>query len=367
MWTPRSILVACSLAFVLVDIADAQGVLRANASKNGSVYCSGVHGPNLSSVLGTFQMGSTSGNSDEQPVHTVTVDPFYIDKYETTVAQYRAFCTATGRSMPPAPPWGWSEDNPIVFVSWFDATDYAQWAGKRLPTEAEWEYAARGGSLSKGYTYSGSNTVGDVAWYHGNSGARTQAVGTKTPNELGLYDMTGNVDEWCSDWYSNTYYSVSPSVNPPGPSSGVYRVLRGGAYIDLDNKCRAAARLWWDPTLPTSQPGSFIGFRCAQDYVNAVGIGTDSPGIPPSYALEQNYPNPFNPSTTIRYGLPQRSQVTLTVFNTLGQQVAHLVNADAEAGYHEVTFDGSNLASGVYLYRMVAGSYVETKRLLLVR
>ena len=100
----------------------------------------------------------------------------------------------------------------------------------------------RGGTLTHGYTYSGSNTIGDVAWYISNSGNRTQAVGTKAPNELGLYDMSGNVWEWCTDWYDAGYYSVSPSLNPKGPSSGTSRVLRGGSWINVEDDCRVAAR-----------------------------------------------------------------------------------------------------------------------------
>jgi hypothetical protein len=179
--------------------------------------------------------------------------------------------------------------------------------------------------------------------------------------------MTGNADEWCSDWYGKTYYSVSPSVNPPGPSSGVYRVLRGGAYIDSDTDCRVAARIWWDPALPTNQPGSFIGFRCAQDYGTAVGVGADGPEIPRSYALGQNYPNPFNPSTTITYGLPKASQVSLTIYSPLGQKVGDLVTGVKEAGFHMVTFDGSNHPSGFYFCRMQAGDFVATRKLLLVK
>jgi formylglycine-generating enzyme len=310
---------------------------------------------------GTFQMGSTFGISNEMPVHAVTVSSFWLDAKEVTVAQYRAFCTATSRSMPAyTPSWGWSDDNPMVLVNWNDATAYAQWAGKRLPTEAEWEYAARGGTLTHRYTYSGSNTIGDVAWYWSNSGERTHAVGTKPPNELGLYDMSGNVWEMCSDWYDAGYYSVSPPVNPQGPSTGTERVLRGGAWYGFDQDCRVAYRIGILLGI-----GANSGFRCARNEPTSVG---SSPGdAVREFSLYQNFPNPFNPTTTIRYGLPNRSHVTLSVFNTLGQQVAVLQNGEQEAGYHEVKFEGSGLSSGVYFYRLRAGSFLESKRFLLLR
>ncbi len=211
---------------------------------------------------GTFQMGSTRGPYSEQPIHPVTLSSFWLDATEVTVAQYRTFCTATGRSMPLVPAWGWSDDNPIVNVNWNDATAYAQWAGKRLPTEAEWEYAGRGGNKTNGYTYGGGNTIGDVAWYAGNSGNRTRVVGTKTPNELGLFDMSGNVQEWCSDWYDETYYSRSPTVNPKGPSSGIARVLRSSAWSSAELGCVITSRRGVEPSIIYD----FFGLRCAADY-----------------------------------------------------------------------------------------------------
>jgi len=310
---------------------------------------------------GTFPMGSTPGAYEEQPVHNVTISSFLLDAKEITVAQYRTFCTATGRSMPPPPSWGWSDDNPIVEVSWDDAYAYAAWVGKRLPTEAEWEFAARGGIVGHGYTYSGSNSIEQVAWYISNAGDGTRAVGTKLPNELGLFDMTGNAREWCSDWYGSAYYSVSPAINPQGPSSGPGRVLRGGAWGEKAVHCRVAARTYG---LPTWVNG-LNGFRCARTELTSVGSSAGE--VVSEFTLNQNYPNPFNPLTTIRYALPRRSHVTLTVYNTLGEHVAVLQNGEQETGYHEVKFDAAGLSSGLYVYRIQAGDYVATRKLLLLR
>ena len=237
---------------------------------------------------GEFMMCIESGGSDEKPVHKVVVKSFYIDKYEVTVAEFEKFVNAinyktdaekegyswvyTGSSWEKKNGVNWrcgvdgsirssgTKDNPVIHVSWNDAVAYAQWAKKRLPTEAEWEYAARGGNKSRGYTYSGSNTIGDVAWYGENSRNTTRPVGTKEPNELGIYDMSGNVWEWCSDWYSDTYNSSSPLTNPTGPSSGTYRFMRGGSWYFNDIHCRVAGRNRSRPTNGYNDDG----FRCVQ-------------------------------------------------------------------------------------------------------
>ena len=182
---------------------------------------------------GTFQMGCQKTEADcypDEEQHKVTVSSFSISKYEITVAQFRYYCEQTGNQMPPAPHFGWEDNAPIVNVTWQQAYDYAKWVGGRLPTEAEWEYAARGGKYSKGYTYSGGDDALEVGWCYENSDKKTHPVGEKKANELGLYDMSGNAWEWCSDNYEIYYYKNSPQKNPKGPAKGIGKVNRGGCY-----------------------------------------------------------------------------------------------------------------------------------------
>ena len=193
---------------------------------------------------GTFTMGATSEQGsdaydDENPTHSVTLSSFYICKYEVTQALWEAVMGSN--------PSNWKGANlPVETVSWDDCQTFIRklnaLTGKnfRLPTEAEWEFAARGGNNSRGYKYAGSNNIGDVAWYDDNSGSKTHVVGTKSPNELGIYDMSGNVWEWCQDWYGS--YSSASQTNPTGASSGSYRVLRGGSWIGLAGRCRSSFR-----------------------------------------------------------------------------------------------------------------------------
>ena len=196
---------------------------------------------------GTFTMGATSeqgsdADSDEKPAHKVTLSNYSIGETEVTQALWQAVMGSN--------PSHFKGDlqRPVEQVSWNDCQTFIkklnQLTGEnfRLPTEAEWEYAARGGKSSKGYKYSGSNTIGEVAWYTDNSLSKTRSVKTKKPNELGIYDMSGNVYEWCSDWYSSSYYSSYSGTNPTGPSSGSYRVLRGGSWYDYAWYCRVASR-----------------------------------------------------------------------------------------------------------------------------
>lgn len=197
---------------------------------------------------GTFIMGSDFVHSSERPKHEVSLKSYNISKYPVTVKQYRKFCNATGYSMPEAPKWGWQDNYPIMKVSYNDAVAYCKWlnqeyeANFRLPTEAEWEYAARGGNKSKNYKYSGSDNLETVGWFAFNSNEQTQAVGQKKPNELGIYDMSGNVWEWCSDWFGDDYYSNSPRDDPKGPASGFFCVQRGGSYYSTAQLCNVVYR-----------------------------------------------------------------------------------------------------------------------------
>ncbi|MCZ6679725.1 MAG: formylglycine-generating enzyme family protein [Candidatus Poribacteria bacterium] len=184
---------------------------------------------------GEFQMGSDEGKDHEKPVHTVYVDAFYIDVYEVTNAQFQKFVEATGHRKPlpfyDKPKYN-QPNKPVIGISWESARDYSEWAGKRLPTEAEWEKAARGGLEGQRYPW-GDSINPDQANY-GHNVEQPTPVGSYPPeNSYGLYDMMGNVGEWCADWYRPDYYQNSPKRNPTGASSGgpgELRVVRGGHY-----------------------------------------------------------------------------------------------------------------------------------------
>jgi len=224
---------------------------------------------------GTFDMGDTfnEGAADEKPVHSVTVSDFYMSKTEVTVAQYRAFCTATNRSMPSAPSWGWQDDHPMVYVTWNDAIAFCQWAGCRLPTEAEWEYAAR--EKGRKVRFGNGKDIANPAEinFDGSAGGKkpysvvgvyrqkTTAVASFAPNALGLYDMSGNVWEWCADWYETNYYQNRVSTNPKGPSSGESRVGRGGSWYFIPRFVRCSYRS--DNYGPNSRSYD-VGFRCVR-------------------------------------------------------------------------------------------------------
>jgi len=256
---------------------------------------------------GTFTMGATSeqesdAKSDEKPTHRVTLSDYYIGKFEVTVGQFRVFINETNyRTDAEKEGWTWrwmninnkwekkkvnginwmcdqdgnvlrsSEDNyPVLYVSWNDAVEFCKWLSRktgynfRLPTEAEWEYAARGGNKSKGYKYSGSNRINGVAWYgnvssNATANGKPHPVGTKSKNEIGIYDMSGNVWEWCQDWYGN--YNSDSQTNPNGALNGSDRVARGGSWDNAARRCRLSDR---SGALPSNRNYN-LGFRIAMD------------------------------------------------------------------------------------------------------
>lgn len=229
------------------------------ASSNGSTIGSKIDEANLAFVEGgSFMMGSPAGTGegDERPQHKVTLSSYKISKYEITNEQFAAFLTAKGNQQENGVKWYQGSDIsqqgktftpkkgrekfPVVFVTWNGANAYAKWVGGRIPTEAEWEFAARGGNKSKGYTYSGSNNINDVGWYVGNSGGRLHAVGEKKANELGIHDMSGNIWEWTADWYGS--YTKDAKTNPKGAASGANRVRRGASAFCTMANTRSANR-----------------------------------------------------------------------------------------------------------------------------
>lgn len=253
---------------------------------------------------GTFSMGTSTGHPYEGPAHDVSVRSFWMDAREVTVKDFARFVKATGHKTE-AERYGWSgvfdvgsaewtkidgadwrhpegpkstaaEDEPVTQVSWNDAAEYAAWAGKRLPTEAEWEFAARGGLQGRAYAWGDrlmprgrheANTwQGDFPRRNtGEDGyLRRAPVARFAPNGYGVYDMAGNVWEWCVDWFDGGYYSRSPRVDPRGPATGGERVIRGGSWMCSENYCtgyRVAARSHATPDSGLNN----LGFRCARD------------------------------------------------------------------------------------------------------
>ena len=227
---------------------------------------------------GSFKMGSRKGKGNEQPEHQVYVDDFHMSKYEITNAQYADFLNDIGwestrgyldirsgdSQIRERDRYFYVKDGyenyPVTTVSWAGAQAYCKWIGGRLPTEAEWEYAARGGRYSENYRYSGGDNYKEVGWSERNARSRLQPIGQKQPNELGIFDMSGNLWEWVYDVYDKDYYRKSPSDNPTGPSNDGHRVLRGGSYGVDSWYMRPSYRSRLNPEAKTKE----LGCRCAR-------------------------------------------------------------------------------------------------------
>ncbi len=216
---------------------------------------------------GEFSMGSDKGDDDEQPIHRVFIDSFYIDKFEVTNGRFAKFVEAVQIE----PPWGFKDketpvvhiDQPVRWVNWMDAMGYCLWAGKRLPTEAEWEKAARG-TDGRLYPWGNDAPTPAHAVFGLKEGADTvSAIGNrdKGKSPYGVHDMAGNLYEWTIDWYDEQFYSKNPAINPRGPAEGTAKVQRGGSYTNAPYRLRSTFRTKGDPT----EHDPNVGFRCAQD------------------------------------------------------------------------------------------------------
>ena len=236
---------------------------------------------------GTFNMGTDRFVEPiESPPHSITVNSFWLAKTETTFEDYDKFCFDTKRDTMGSAGWGRGKQ-PAIYVSWNDAVAYCNWLsgkeklskcylidstgavkyldtakGYRLPTEAEWEFAARGGNKNQGHIYAGADSIKEAVWYKDNSEGRAHPVGQKAPNELGLFDMDGNVWEWVWDIFDGYYYHISPPDNPEGPATGPYRVMRGGAFYNTDSYARVFTR---QNSYVVFRQNS-VGFRIARTY-----------------------------------------------------------------------------------------------------
>ena len=215
---------------------------------------------------GSFEMGDHFREMSWcLPIHRVKLNSFYMDVHEVTVGQYKKFLTETEHQQP-----NWNgvnifsptDDHPMIWISWNDATAYAKWAGKRLPTEAEWEYAARGGLIGKKYPW--GNLIDKEMLHYRSDFEGAKAIGSYPANGYGLHDMAGNVWEWCADWYTNNYYNHSPLFNPLGPNTGnspdsdPIKVLRGGSWYNGEKDQRVARRYYRRPKSGEAR----VGFRC---------------------------------------------------------------------------------------------------------
>lgn len=275
------------------------------------VFYTFAQAPEMIEVVGgNFIMGNNS-YPRESPTRNVTVATFYMSKNIVTNAQFAEFLNAyqsttvkegefAGKPMVKEDSWGvifsngsWQavagyEQFPAIKVTWYGADAYCKWSGGRLPTEAEWEYAAKGGINKNAFTYSGSNTASVVAWHYNNSGQTNKQVGMKTANTIGLYDMSGNVYEWCSDWFGRYGDFLTSTSNPEGPSTGVSKVIRGGYRSNGVTDLHLTHR----ESISPDESYNFVGFRLVKSVITSdKNMNTEN---------DMLFPNPANQYVTVK-------------------------------------------------------------------
>jgi formylglycine-generating enzyme required for sulfatase activity len=368
----------------------------------------------------TFQMGSVNGNEDEKPVHAVIFTyNFWMDKTEITQADYDSLMSASysGYNQPSwGSPYGVGDNYPVYAIEWDDAALYCnalsrkegldsvysytsisghpgdgcqlvgltinyEADGYRLPTEAEWEYACRAGSTTDffwgkdygSYPASAADTseVSGYAVWSANSWALsaessdygTHPVAGKEPNAFGLYDMAGNVYEWINDWF--TEYTSEAQTDPTGTEEETYRFVRGGSWGNSADYLRSSNRQFSSPDYYIY----FCGFRTVRPaQPSEISVESETTETPAEFSLYQNYPNPFNPGTVIKFDLPKSANVTLSIYNMLGEKITELISGETlSAGTHSARFNAAGLSSGIYFYRIEAGNIVQTRKMLLLR
>jgi formylglycine-generating enzyme required for sulfatase activity len=252
--------IAAAIGLVAIMITGCAGIRSSISSSPDRLI---PHGDWVMIPSGSFQMGDEEGDDDEEPVHEVLLDAYWITRYEITNHQYLE-CVDAGVCSEVAIVQDGLAQHPVVNVNWGEAQDFCAWVGARLPTEAEWEKAARGGLNGGRYPWGKTEVSCDREAKNGAQfgycSGEALPVGSFPPNGYGLHDMAGNAWEWVADWYDENYYQVTPSNNPTGPEAGIYKIMRGGAWNYTVYGLRVAYR---SVSYPESR-ANFIGFRCAR-------------------------------------------------------------------------------------------------------
>lgn len=315
---------------------------------------------------GSFTMGN-SVYTRESPTRNITVSTFYMSKNVVTNAQFAEFLNAYGSSVMLAgdnagkplfvqDSWGIIDNNglfqpatgyenfPAIKVTWYGATTYCEWAGGRLPTETEWEYAAKGGVNKETFTYSGSNDPAAVSWYYYNSGLVNKQAGTKTANSLGLYDMSGNVYQWCSDWYGRYTDILSLTTDPKGAEKGVSKVIRGGYRASGPTDLHLTHR----ESISPDESYNFVGFRLVKTSLTSIDKVNDN-----SIKI---FPNPAKDFINIQ---TKKNIETIEIINSSGSTV--LVTDG-----NNKTLSVNNLSNGLYIIRIKDNSHEKFIQKLLI-